>query len=45
MQNIYWVLNQHIRMISEGSRDIEKVMAAKKITFYQHRNKMHFNMY
>ncbi len=43
--NIYWAVNQCIRMISEGSRDTEDWSNDAENSALYHRNKQHFNIY
>ncbi len=40
-----WATNQHIQMISEGSRDTEDWSNDAENSALNHRNKWHFNKY
>ncbi len=42
---ISWATNQHIRMISEGSRDTEDWINDAENSSAHHRNKLHFKIY
>ncbi len=44
-KNVSWAPNQHIRMISEGSRDTEDWSNDAENSALHHRNKLHFKVY
>ncbi len=44
IRNVYWVSNQHIRMISEGSCDTEDWSNDAENSALHHRNKLHCNI-